>query len=77
MIRIRKADGSSVEVIENGTFVELVNDVDKTTMLVFAQVHPGMILQINPGSSDAARFEGLFAKQGVVFSKTMTLRQST
>lgn len=76
MIRIRKADGSCIEVNEPGTFVELVNDMDKTVMLVFLQVQPGAILQIVPGSSDAVRYEMMFGKNGVEFAKTMTMRES-
>lgn len=76
MIRIRKHDGSCVEVNDATAFVELVNDIDSTVMLSFLQVHPGAILQIKPGSSDALRYEEMFKAQGVVFSKTMVVRES-
>lgn len=76
MIRIRKADGSCIEVNEPGTFVELVNDMDSTVMFAFLQVQPGTLLHIKPGTADADRYEQIFQKQGVVFSKTMIVRES-
>lgn len=76
MIRIRKQDGSAVEINDGTAFVELVNDIDGTVMLSFLQVQPGAILQIKPGSSDAIRYEEMFKAQGVIFSKTMIVRES-
>lgn len=76
MIRLRKTDGSAQEISEPGVFVELVNDLDGTVMLSFLQVKPGALLQISPGSSDALRYEQMFARQGVQFSQSMTVRES-
>lgn len=77
MIRLRKKDGTAIEVPPDVTFVELVNDVDGSLMLVFMQVQPGAILKINPGTSDAARYESLFHSKGVVFSPSMIERTAT
>jgi len=76
VIRLRKPDGSAVEVTDPGTFVELVNDTDGTVMMAFLQMQPGMLLQIKPGTSDALRYDDMFKAQGVVFSKTMIVRES-
>lgn len=75
MIRLRKQDGTTTEIPQDQTFVELVNDLDGSVMLAFAQLQPGALMQIAPGTSDAARYEQIFAKQGVVFSKTMIVRE--
>lgn len=76
MIRVRKADGSAIEIQEAGTFVELVNDLDQTVMLSLLQLQPGVLLQIRPGTVDAQRYEGMFKAQGVKFSETMIVRGS-
>lgn len=76
MIRLRKSDGTCIEVSDPGTFVELVNDLDQTVMFAFLQVKPGAVLHIKPGTDDAARYETMFKNQGVLFSKTMIVRES-
>jgi len=76
VIRIRKHDGSATETNDPTAFVELVNDADGTVMLSFLQIQPGAILQIKPGTSDAIRYEEMFKAQGVIFSKTMIVRES-
>ena len=76
MIRVRKADGSAVEIQETGTFVELVNDMDQTVMLSLLQLQPGVLLQIRPGTVDAQRYESMFKAQGVKFSEKMIVRGS-
>lgn len=72
MIRLRKSDGSAIELKEPGMFVELVNDVDQTVMLSFTQVKPGALLQISPGTPDAEHYETMFRSRGVKFSKQAT-----
>lgn len=76
MIRLRKADGTATEVSSEDTFVELVNDLDGSVMMVFVQLTPGALLQLLPGTVDAGRYETMFSKQGVVFSKTSVVRES-
>ena len=76
MIRVRKPDGSCITLSDPGTFVELVNDVDNTVMLVFLQVQPGVLMQIRPGTNDARRYETMFSKQNVNFAKIMVVRES-
>ena len=76
MIRLRKTDGTVIQTPADAPFVELVNDSDGAIMLVFAQVGPGAILKINPGSEDAARYEIMFRKQGVAFQTSMIERRS-
>jgi hypothetical protein len=71
MIRVRKTDGSAITIPPDGQFIELVNDSDGRVMLVFYQVQPGMILQINPGSKDAMMYEGMFQSQNVLFSDSV------
>lgn len=60
MIRIRKVDGSIIEVPRDGHFVELVNEKDGTIANVFYQPAPGVISTIHPGTTDAARYAGMF-----------------
>ncbi len=74
MIRLRKIDGTSMIVPADVRFVELVNDVDGTVMVVLFQVEAGAVLKINPGSSDAVNYENLFRKHGVAFATTMIER---
>jgi hypothetical protein len=73
MLRIRKADGSVIPVPADGHFVELTS-ADGTIGMVFFQV-PGMIIQVQPGSEDAQRYEQMFGKQGVKFNKVMVQRR--
>lgn len=61
MIVLRKADGSAIPLdTKDALFVELVNDLDQTVMKAIAQVKPGMLLVIEPGSDDAAHYEQMF-----------------
>jgi hypothetical protein len=73
MIQLRKTDGSVMPVPKEGVFVELVSD-DGTIGMVFFQT-PGMIVQINPGSIDAARYEDMFRPCGVKFNKILVQRK--
>jgi len=75
MIQIRQADGSVIPIPPDGHFVELINDMDKTVMMVFYQPKPGCINQIKPGDTDVDRYEGMFSKQGVRFSNLMLERR--
>jgi hypothetical protein len=75
MIQIRRPDGTVKPVPGEGNFVELVNDVDKTVMMVFVQLKPGVILKISPQTADAKRYEDIFKKVGVKFSKFVIVRQ--
>ena len=74
MIRIRKADGSVIEVPRDGHFVELVSDADGSVGSVVYSIQPGVISRIIPGSEDARRYAQMFAKQGVKFSDQMIER---
>ena len=74
MIRVRKMNGEVVPVVE-GQFVELVDDnTGAIAMVVF--IVPGMILEVVPGSQDAARYEQMFGKYGVKFNKLMIQRRA-
>lgn len=74
MIQIRKANGEAQPVTGEGNFVELVNDMDGTVMMVFVQIAPGTILKILPGSRDAIRYQRMFADQGVTFASSLIER---
>ena len=71
-LRIRNEDGS-VTPVEKGKFVEIVGD-DGAVGLVFFQV-PGMIIQVEPGSADALRYETMFREAGVKFNKLLLKRR--
>lgn len=73
MIQIRKADGSVIPVPQDGHFVEIVSDDGSVGMVLF-QV-PGMIIQVQPGSEDAKRYELMFKSKGVQFNKTLVQRR--
>ncbi len=73
MIRIRKADGTVIPVPADAHFVELTAE-DGTIGMVFFQ-QPGMIVQVQPGSIDAARYEDMFRGQGVKFNHVMVQRR--
>jgi hypothetical protein len=75
MIVLRRVDGSTAAIPPDVKFIELVNDLDGSVMVVFFQVQPGAILKINPGSADAARYEQLFQKNGVRFQDSMLERR--
>ena len=72
MIQIRKSNGQLVPV-PDAAFVEIVGD-DGGVGMVFCQA-PGMIIQVLPGSVDAARYEDMFRGLGVKFHKTMVQRR--
>lgn len=59
MLRIRKADGSTVDVPE-GTFVEMFNPHDGALGSVWFQQSKNCILRILPGSVDAYRYADMF-----------------
>ena len=69
MIRIRKSNGDSVELPSGSHFVEIVNDMDGSVGLVFMQPEPGVVVQVVPGTVDADRYAGMFAKHGVKMAK--------
>ncbi len=74
MVRIRKTDGTTVE-IPQGAFVELVNDQDGTLNLVCYQQDANTVIQVPPNTPDADRYAGLFRRQGVRFNAAMILRE--
>lgn len=74
MIQIRKKDGSVVAV-EEGCFVELVNDLDRSVGSVFFQADMG-VCQICPGTRDAARYARMFGG-AVKFTETYVERDLT
>jgi len=75
MIQIRRPDGTVQPVPGEGNFVELINDVDKTVMMVFVQLKPGVILKISPQTPDSRRYEEIFKKAGVKFTQFVIVRQ--
>ena len=74
MIRIRTATGQEVPV-PAGQFVEICSD-DGAVGMVFFQSAPGTIIQVVPGSQDAARYEDMFRSCGVEFNKMLVHRRS-
>ena len=74
MIRIRKSDGTTVPV-EAGQFVEIAADTGEIGMVFFV-AGPGTIIQVLPGSVDAARYEEMFRQHGARFNKMMIQRRS-
>lgn len=65
MIRVRRKDGS-VEPVDNGAFVELVNDKGEVaTALTLLQT--GEVLQIVPGTDDSRNYEQVYRRHGVRF----------
>lgn len=72
MMRIRQNNGKVVEVPE-AAFVEITGD-DGAVGMVFCQA-PGMIIQVLPGSVDAARYEDMFRGHGVKFNKILVQRR--
>jgi len=73
MLQIRKADGSVIPIPKDGHFVELVSN-DGSIGMVFFQT-PDMIVQINPGSADAAKYEDMFRSCGVKFNSILVQRK--
>ena len=74
-LRIRKADGSTIEVPADGHFVEIVNDFDGSVGMVLMQPEPGVVLTIKPGGADAQRYAGMFHKHGVRFAQRIINRR--
>ena len=77
MLRIRKADGTTIAIPQEAHFVEVVNDMDGTIGMVLLQPMPGMIMTINPGEKDADRYEQMFRKHGVQFATKVIHRRSS
>lgn len=74
MIRIRKTDGTVIPVPDEGCFVELCTPTGEIGMVVFHV--PGSIIQVNPGSADALRYENTFRSCGVKFNKILLNRKT-
>jgi hypothetical protein len=74
MIQVRQPNGEVTKIEGRGLFVELVNDMDGTVMMVFSQLQPGILLKIDPGSPDADRYESIFKSRGVKFARSSIVR---
>jgi hypothetical protein len=73
MIRVRKNDGTTL-VVEQGQFVEIAADTGEIGMVFFSTA-PGQVMQVVPGSVDAARYENMFKQHGAKFNNVMIQRR--
>ena len=76
MIRLRKSDGSSIDIKQNEIpFVEIINDLDGTIGKLLIQVEPGKLLEVYPNGADAQRYAALMRAHGVKFSEMIIHRK--
>lgn len=71
MIRLRNKDGATAEVPDIA-FVEILG-ADKKLLTVLMQPSPGTVVQIQPGSNEAARYEQMFHREQLKFKPVITL----
>jgi len=72
MIRLRRTDGSTVELTDAFRFVEICDPDGRIAHVTYAD-DGGVVHTVTPASRDAARYEAMFAGAGAKFGRLVRL----
>lgn len=74
MIQLRKNDGS-VMPVPDASFVEIVSDTGEIGQVIYSPAR-GAVMTIEPGTTDAERYAGMFRRFGVRFISAIINRRA-